>query len=196
MEHILRPEMTDAEIELFGRIIQGKKNLLEFGCGGSTVFTAMNKVPNIVSVDSDHAWIDKISNVDCIKSLLETGNIKFFHVDIGETTEWGYPKNDSKIREWHKYWLEIWKKINPEDVDCMLVDGRFRVACVLFGISKLASGVPIIIHDFWRRPHYHVITKYLFCIASVDNLAVFITNQNFVRNEMFEDLIRYSFDPR
>lgn len=197
MEHVLRPEMTDAEIELFGQVIQDKKFLLEFGCGGSTVFAStVKKVEAIISVDSDCTWIDKVANVDCVKPLLASGNVSLIYVDIGETIEWGYPKDNNKIKEWYKYWINIWKEINPEKVDCMLIDGRFRVACVLFGISKVSSNTPIIIHDFWSRPHYHVLMKYLTCIASVDDMAVFIINQNASTSKMIEDLIYYSLDPR
>ena len=55
--------------------------------------------------------------------------------------------------------------------DTVLVDGRFRVACVLN--TLMIKNCPIImVHDFWKRPKYKTMLDYTEIIDEADSLVV------------------------
>ena len=66
------------------------------------------------------------------------------------------------------------------NIDTVLVDGCFRVACILSVILNLSStdNTIILIHDFWNRDIYHTILKYLTKVDKIDTLGVFRIKDN------------------
>ncbi|WP_232473249.1 hypothetical protein [Brachyspira sp. SAP_772] len=63
-------------------------------------------------------------------------------------------------------------KEEMNNIDTILVDGRFRVACVLNSIFYCRNAV-IIIHDFFNREYYNVLLNYLDIVEKADTLGVF-----------------------
>ncbi|HEX5957142.1 MAG TPA: hypothetical protein VFY92_00610, partial [Hyphomicrobiaceae bacterium] len=52
----------------------------------------------------------------------------------------------------------------------VLVDGRFRVSCIMAAIQH---GVPkIVVHDFWTRRRLHTVLEFATVVDRVDALAV------------------------
>ena len=99
----------------------------------------------------------------------------FYYVDIGKTKEWGFPiSNDSK-EIFPNYSNDIFNSVDSNTLDIVLIDGRFRVACLLSVILNMSSTEDTIIlfHDFWNREKYHIVLKYVTEIERVDTLAVF-----------------------
>ena len=102
----MQPQMTAAEIAQVELQLAGRVSLLEFGCGGSTLVAA-RQVQRIVSVDSDAAWLAKVGE------NLARAAIDFtpFHADIGAVGDWGYPADESRIRDWPRYHTQIWRHL-------------------------------------------------------------------------------------
>lgn len=162
----MQPHMSASEVALFERRLAGKASLLEFGCGGSTL-TAARHVPRIVSVDSDPAWLAKVA----ADPALAGHDFTPFHADIGPVGEWGYPVDESRMRDWPRYHAQIWRHMTGSP-DVVLIDGRFRVACAL---QSLIHGKPdglLLFHDFQDRRHYHVVLKHADIVERVDTLVV------------------------
>jgi len=164
----IKPWMAEGERELFATHIKKTDFLLEFGCGGSTVLAAQLGTRKIISVESDRKWLAKISRDPAVKLVDFMG----FHVDIGPTGAWGYPKTRRYVDRWANYPLAVWKVL-PEKPDTVFIDGRFRVACCLQALLHGRPDTKIIIHDFWNRDQYHVLLKYLTCIEKCETLGVF-----------------------
>lgn len=162
----MQPHMSAAEIQLFEAQLAGKASLLEFGCGGSTVVAAQH-VPRIVSVDSDPAWLAKIAADPALAGCDFTP----FHADIGPVSEWGYPVDEARLRDWPRYHAQIWRHMAGSP-DVILIDGRFRVACALQSLVHCKPGCLLIFHDFWNRPHYHGVLNHVDTIDRADTLAV------------------------
>lgn len=46
------------------------------------------------------------------------------------------------------------------DIDLVMIDGRFRVACCLKCFALLNDACNILFDDFLDRPHYHIVLDY------------------------------------
>jgi tetratricopeptide (TPR) repeat protein len=187
----IQPAMTASERKLYEKYLQSAPSILEFGAGGSTVLAGKLGVKNIVSVESDASWLERISYREELK------NVQYlpFYVDIGVTGEWGYPTELTSAPRWPNYYNSVWAKID-QSPNLVLVDGRFRVACVLSTLLHLDSQSVIVIHDFWDRPFYHVVLPYLVCIDRVDNIGVFRSRDDIDWRSVARDMAAYALDPR
>lgn len=134
---------------------------LEYGAGGSTV-TIAPYARRTVTVDSDRRYLTAVR-----RSLepAEVGKVSFVHANIGLTGESGWPIFRTPRRGWARYadspWeLPVFQELPP---DVVLVDGRFRIACVLVTVLQtLARGKPVIfVDDFGERPEYQPILDFV-----------------------------------
>lgn len=164
----MKPHMTDAEVSLFKAQLHGCRLLLEFGCGGSTVFAAHSGVTVITSIDSDKVWLDNVAATPEVAAIQFTP----VFVDIGQTGAWGVPTDASSARKWPAYFTGVWNTL-PAAPDVVLVDGRFRVACALAALLHCPPSTRLVIHDFWDRPHYAPALEFLECIDRIDNIGAF-----------------------
>ena len=79
-----------------------------------------------------------------------------------------------------------------------MVDGRFRVACILKIILEFHkySNFKVMVHDFWKRDEYHVVLKYLDIIDTVDTMGLFSIKKNVDLKLVEKDYHAYKFNPR
>lgn len=187
----LVPAMTAAETALFSTHLARARAVLEFGAGGSTALAGRLGVPHIVSVESDNAWLEVLSRQP---ELADTTFVPV-HVDIGTTGNWGFPTDPSSAPRWPSYYSAIWSRLDRQP-DLVLVDGRFRVACTLSTLLNVRPDSVIVIHDFWARPHYHVVLNYLTCTERVDEIGIFAPKVLIDWKALARDLIAHAMDPR
>ena len=188
--------MTEGELDMLHTYMDSSTDYLEFGCGESTIYvSSAPMIKNIDSVESSEKFILKSlkSNAD-IDSAISAGKLFFHIIDIGDTRGWGHPTDESKKHLWPNYSLSVFSKKSNHDL--VLVDGRFRVACTLNCILNTPENCTIMIHDFWHRPQYHVVLKYLEIKDRVDTLGVFSKRQG-VDIERLQLLIKkYQYLPK
>lgn len=158
----------------FIETLKASKRYLEFGTGGSTYLAAKFE-KEFVAVDSDRFFLrsvqKKISDDGYAKPVGQT----FRYADIGLTGHWGRPigpglDSPKRLEKFRRY-----SDIPPESLaggrtpDFVLVDGRFRVACVLKALRLLAreSGWTIAMDDYGDRPNFHVVSEF----AEIDELV-------------------------
>src|SRR5437660_1013858 len=122
--------MSSAEQELFTSLLGTSRAFLEFGCGGSTLLAIQHSSHFIASVDTDPSWIEKLKTNDLVSGALSANRLHFIHVDLGPVGEWGRPNGESHIRSWPKYYTTPYLRLDWE-FDLILIDGRFRVPCLL-----------------------------------------------------------------
>jgi len=185
----MQPQMSAAEIMQLELQLAGRDSLLEFGCGGSTLVAA-RQVRKIVSVDSDPAWLAEVGQ------NLARAAIDFtpYHADIGPTKEWGYPADDRLLAQWPRYHVGVWRQLGGSP-DAVLVDGRFRVACLLQSIIHCKPDCMLLFHDFFDRPHYHVVLRHVDVLARVDTLAVMRAKQQVDGKAVLHDLFDHFLVP-
>ncbi|MFG1404205.1 tetratricopeptide repeat protein [Xanthobacter sediminis] len=186
----LLPRMTDPERDMFQRALEGVENFLEFGAGGSTTLAARAGVKRIASVESDVQWLDLLAQRPEIAAVDFTA----LHIDIGPTGAWGMPRDPASAPKWPAYHQAVWRKLAWQP-DLVLVDGRFRVACALATILNCAPDTKIVIHDFWDRPQYHVVLRYLETLERTDTLGVFRAKPTLVMKDLVSDLLAHACNP-
>lgn len=188
--------MTKGELDMLHSYLDSCTNYLEFGSGESTIYaSSAPMIKTIDSVESAEIYINENLNLNTeIHTALSNGKLLFHTIDIGDPIEWGDPKNESKKHLWPNYSLSVFSKKSKHDL--VLVDGRFRVACTLNSILNTPEYCIIIIHDFWNRPEYHIVVKYLEIIDRVDSLCVFKKHKD-VDLKKLQSLIKiYQYLPR
>ena len=181
--------MTGGELNLLHGEINSCKHYLEFGAGDSTIYAAgVPSVESIDSIESSPQYVsDHLLNNNLIHNAMERGVLTFHTIDIGETVEWGCPKDSSKRHLWPNYSMSVFTKESEHDL--AFVDGRFRVACVLNSILNTPPECKILIHDFWNRPQYHVLLDFLNVEERADTMGLFSKREREVDEERIQILI-------
>jgi hypothetical protein len=168
----LPPSMGANERDLLVSSSAHRKTIVEFGAGGSTLIFARSAAERIVTIEPDGAWIARLSEQPAVASAITAGRLTFVQPDIGPLGPWGRPTDPATQERWPTYAQAPWSAIDPPTVDLVLVDGRFRVASALAALLHCRSDVSIVFHDFWPRPHYHPVLRWLHVANLVDTLAV------------------------
>lgn len=189
--------MSDSEQLLFDKIIRNASLYLEFGMGGSTLRAIQISKAKIYSIDSSQDWINLMREYFIIRRM-EKKRLSLCYVDIGETGDWGYPNGLDSKELFPNYSASIFDVVQGKKIDVVLVDGRFRVACVLKTILECHSNdkLMILIHDFPKRDHYQVVLKYLDIIESIDTLYVFNLKNNIDLTSVKIDYEEYKYIPK
>lgn len=130
---------------------------LEYGSGGSTL-EAVRVADHVLTVESDRRYL---SAVERRVAQLDDAKASFhpIHGDIGLTTGWGYPlfnrKSNARLGRWRRYTSAPWDLLDGLKLvpDFILVDGRFRPACVLQSFLRLPPDRDCLfmVDDFKRR---------------------------------------------
>ncbi len=165
----MRPLMHDKEFLVFSRHYMAAHQIVEYGCGGSTVFGAQETKAKIRSVESDAQWIAKIRAIPAVAEAERDNRLEILHADIGPTKEWGHPADVSSKDRWPDYAARPW----PADPSLVFIDGRFRLSCILTAILNSKPGTLVMVHDFWNRPAYHAALLFLEEVDRAETLGVF-----------------------
>jgi hypothetical protein len=186
--------MSANEQELFDLSIRDSKVYLEFGMGGSTFHALQKSSAKVYSIDSSREWIKLMREYWYIR-FMELTRLSLIFADVGPVKEWGVPIGDNPAL-FPNYSAAIFKTIRKEKVDTVLVDGRFRVACTLKTILECHpnKNLQILIHDFWDRPHYHIVLRYLDAVVRADTLGVFELKKGIDLNAVRSDYEAYKYN--
>jgi len=167
------PDLPDKEMKTFHKYLDNCNTYFEFGSGGST-FQASKKdnIKCIYSVESDQFWIDKLYQYPVIN---QSKKVNILYIDIKALpNNYGYPGKDSTYNDWIKYsraFISLNDSIK-KSVDLILIDGRFRVACVLNLFDEIDKNTFILFDDFFNRGYYHIVLDYYTVIEKVGRMAV------------------------
>ncbi|OGN60033.1 MAG: hypothetical protein A3F40_01670 [Chlamydiae bacterium RIFCSPHIGHO2_12_FULL_27_8] len=133
------PWITEEAILIIESFLTHNENIivLEFGSGGSTVWSAEKNV-NIVSVEHDERWFDLIYYTLEKGGLLEKINYIFHPMP----------------------YYNVCSNFKDDSFDIIIVDGRNRKGCILSAMSKSKSGGLLILNNS-ERPYYKEILPLL-----------------------------------
>lgn len=203
VRHFDVPSMPhfDAEsTEYFCGQLESTRNYLEYGSGGSTIL-AHKLVDNLVSVDSDAHFL-----ADVRRRLVQDDSravTKLIHANIGLTQQWGMPvftrPTRRRIRRWETYPRAPWSYYRALGLepDLILVDGRFRVACMLESLLSVSHSnpCPILCDDYASRPHYHVVEVFAE-VSRVGRMAILRAKSSIDRIQCRRLIKQCCADPR
>ena len=174
----MKPFIKEQDIILFYKYLDNATNYLEYGSGGSTYQAAIrNNIINIISVESDLEWHNKLKSM-----LHHKTHIDFKYINMkSRSNNWGYPGTDSTINDWINYSNVICNLdyLITQKIDLILIDGRFRVACCLKCFDVINDNCYILFDDFLYRPEYHIVLKYYDIVEkTTDNSMVVLKKKN------------------
>jgi hypothetical protein len=195
-----QPDFDEPATTYFLAQLEQARNYLEYGSGGATIL-ANRFVNTLVSVDCDGHRIS-----DVRRRLAEEGRralTRLIHVNIGLTMERGMPvftkPTRRRVRRWEDYAIAPWRYFRSiaQQPDLILVDGRFRVACVLESLLSLSplSNAQILVDDYADRPHYQLIERFA-DFDMVGRMAVLRPRRLLDRIQVRRLVKQYSADPR
>lgn len=171
----------------------GVVTFLEYGCGGSTLLALERGVRNVISVDSDLGWVERVR----IRARTVGAILHLSHCDIGPVGEWGYPVGWSRTKAFYQYSTLPWQVARQHNLvpELVLIDGRFRVSSFLYTLVAAREGTPILFDDYRDRPEYHVVEKFCDVSEMHGRMAVFKASRVQALAEFSEALMKFSVDP-
>lgn len=168
--------MEPNEKNAFRRYLSESTHYFEYGSGGSTYWACQHpNIRTVTSVENDIQWATKIQKA-CPRAF-----VRF--VDLGPVKPGGTPIHESTKPDWHLYYDAI--RTRQVDPDLILVDGRWRVACTLTAAMEVPDAT-FLIHDYTFRPSYHVVTKYLEPIETIETLVAFRVKEDIDPSEVIQ----------
>lgn len=189
-------ELTFPEIEKYYLMEHYAKadSILEYGSGGSTLYGLQAK-KKVITVESDQEWLNRLKNNIATNGLDD--NFTGIHVDIGKTKDWGHPEAlDSyyNFLNFPSYSIAPWLS-DKCDPDFVLIDGRFRPAC-LFAVGVYTKKtINVLFDDYENRAEYHVVENYFRKKESAGRMALFEIFPNQVTPRSLMDNIKLFFNP-
>jgi len=199
------PHFDSESTAYFRKRLESARSYLEYGSGGSTIL-ANRLVNTLVSVDSDAHFLGEVRRKLAQDGLGHHGRralAKLIHVNIGLTEEWGMPvftkPTPRRVRRWESYPTAPWRYFRSiaQQPDLILVDGRFRVACVLESLLSLSplSNTQILLDDYDTRPHYQVVEQFA-DMEMAGRMAILRPRRLIDRIQVRRLVKQYCADPR
>lgn len=183
--------LSDEERKFLINNISTAKRYLEFGSGGSTFLALIEtSIENITSVESDKKWLEHLEKWQIISENINK-RLRFLHIDIGKTGEWGIPIELNRKELFPSYSKKAF--LSGVNYDVIFIDGRFRVACAIQAILNSSKDTKIIIHDFINRPQYHVILDYTDIVDTVDSMVLLKIKENYNINQLIQLYEKYKY---
>lgn len=166
-----KPYMPDPQIAYLTKAYQAAQIILEYGSGGSTKIAARLPGKYVMSVDSSLDWTREMRKQLDAPDIVSP--VTMYHVDIGETGAWGRPSNESGWRNYHNYPNAIWDEPFFRQPDLILIDGRFRTACLATALLRCQKPAEILFDDYTVRPRYHLIEQVIKPTRIIEKMAIF-----------------------
>jgi len=166
-----------------------RKYLTGFRIGGSTIL-ACQTAKVVVTVDNDPRFLRSVvralSSSPAVPDLFVP-----IHVDTGFTRRWGVPvfrtPTPKRVLGWQCYTKAPWEvfRAHSMEPDTILVDGRFRAACVLESLLNLAtdSACVILVDDYVGRREYAVVEAFADRVATFGKMATLRKKPDFDSEE-------------
>ncbi|GGL78792.1 hypothetical protein [Wenxinia marina] len=163
--------MPAAEYDCLVEAYRDAGVILEYGSGHSTVMASRLPDKLVFSVESDRDWAMRLQAR--IDAEAPPSPAVVYHVDIGETGDWGRPKSDRAWHRFHHYPNRIWDEPFFRHPDLVLIDGRFRAACFATICLRITRPVRLLFDDYTTRPVYQDVERLAEPVRFVGRMAEF-----------------------
>jgi hypothetical protein len=173
-----------AEADAVRAAFASANEILEYGSGGSTVVAAqLGK--RIISVESDPDWAERMTTT--LAGISDQARVHY--VDIGETRQWGYPKWRDGFERYHGYALSVWDRPDLSEPDLVLIDGRFRKACLAAVRMRAKRKTTVLFDDYTERDFYHAVEKIATIEETIGRMARFTVTPGPIPPELTTEVI-------
>jgi len=145
--------------------------ILEYGSGESTKLASRMSDKLVLSVESDPQWARNLRRE--IEETQAVSSVVIYDVDIGITGPWGRPLDESGWKRYHHYPNAIWDEDFFRHPDVVLIDGRFRPACLIATMLHVTRPTTVLFDDYTTRPRYGLIEKIIRPSRIIGRMAEF-----------------------
>lgn len=158
---IERPKLTfPEEVSEWVRAHYAKADvILEYGSGGSTVMASEMAGKTVYSVESDPDWCQMMQSY--FNQAGTTSEVILHYANVGRVGKWGRPKTDAKWDRYHRYPNSVWDLDGFKAPDLVLVDGRFRSACVMTAMLRTEKSLTLLFDDYIGRKQYQRVEQFV-----------------------------------
>lgn len=163
--------MPKAEVNCLEKAYRDANVILEYGSGASTRRASMMPGKLVLSVESDRQWARNLGSDLATEDTLS--KVIVYHVDIGPTGPWGRVIDDRHWRSFHRYPNAIWDEPFFRHPDVILIDGRFRTACLISAMLKVSRPVTVLFDDYVGRPRYNLVERLVTPVEIIGRMARF-----------------------
>lgn len=146
--------LFDGDGELFKKNLSEHHVYGEYGVGLSTLYAVSLGVSDIISIENDKIWLNKLRE-DVPKKVKWQGIL----VDCGKIVRWGRPISLKQRKNFLKYAEELWHQNKKPNF--VLIDGRFRALCFFVSLKYADEGTCILFDDYTDRINYHFVEEYI-----------------------------------
>jgi len=188
--------MSPPEENMLIDYISRSSGYLEFGSGGSTLAAVRGCKGPLACVEADPDWARQLLTNAEIDAAHAAGRLTLSVPPIGAVGAWSKPVGGPHI-SWISYWADIWSKIEFSP-DLVLIDGRFRAACILASLLACKGTTIILVHDFGtqdtRRDGYNIILPFVDIVQQIDTLVAVRRTADFRADLALSALSKASVD--
>lgn len=184
--------MTLEEAIAWAEAVLPSRRYLEWGSGGTTHFAAFlmmrpaASLLSVHSVESSSAWLDHLQQQSpLVVHAMEVHRLTFHRPDLGKVGEWARPL-DWQARPAAERAAQSRSYSLPDALasaccfDTILVDGRFRAACLLQALRLSLENTTVLLHDVndsavgasERRASYQVAMRWYTTVKQRGSMAV------------------------
>lgn len=190
----MQPHLADNDKIMFYKYLDKATVYFEYGSGGSTYQANIrHNINKIYSVESDIHWIEKV------KQHIDPDKVTFFHNEMDtQPNTLGRPGGESTSAQRIKYSTHIrtLNKGEQKEIDLVLIDGRFRVACCLKCFDVITQDCFIAFDDFLNRPAYHIVLNYFDIVEqTTDKRMVILQKKKSVTSIPTDIIKKYELIP-
>ncbi len=173
------------------RHYEAAETVLEYGSGGSTVLAARLGL-RVFSVESDADWATRMAS----KVATISDKARVHYADVGPTGPWGTPAKAREFRKFHQYALSVWDLPEFVEPDLVLIDGRFRAACLVAVMLRATRPVTVLFDDYLKRRYYHGVERLARKEEMVGRMARFTVTPGAIPPDMVTQAIGWFSDQR
>ncbi|CEL92760.1 unnamed protein product [Vitrella brassicaformis CCMP3155] len=157
----MKAMMPPAELEFLEKTLQTLHSgqvALEWGSGGSTFFIA-SRVNVLYSIENQPRWCDDMERkyADAMNTLRAAGRLVYLCANrYAPTAQFGYPADspENALKYFLASYIEVMDTVaalaKVTHYDFVLVDGRYRLACLMHALKYIDADTKVLIHDFER----------------------------------------------
>ncbi|MEQ9693265.1 hypothetical protein [Shimia sp. SDUM112013] len=190
---IARPDLTfpDEVSDWVRSHYESAGVILEYGSGGSTVMGSELSGKHLFSVESDRRWYRMMLRY--LRQAGTTSPVKLSYANIGPVGKWGRPKDDEGWRGYHRYPNLVWDSEGFLAPDLVLIDGRFRAACLMTVMLRTEKPVTVLFDDYVGRKQYERVERWLKPVEIRGRMAKFdVSPTELPRKDLTEILTLYT----
>jgi hypothetical protein len=173
----ITPHFANNDLIMFRKYLINSSNYLEFGSGGSTIeVLKYNNIKLVYSIENDITWYNKLINIVKDNNLDIDKEFNYIYIPMKvKENFWGHPDN-SVSNSIHRSYTDILYDLESDKLnklDLILIDGRYRVACLLKLYNLISEDCVILFDDFINRKFYNIVLNYYNIIEKgLDNRMV------------------------